>query len=108
MTEGISQTCPICKTWGWIGRHTCPPAWLVCDPEYDGDTIEDGQKIHALDAEQAVEKYAEERTSDGDGLFESDRLLVRLLVRLADEEGPGWTYNVTADLVPEFHAVEVK
>lgn len=93
------DNCRTCGRWDWLDSHECPPTWLVADPDYEGE-IENGKKIHALDACAAVERYAELRTYDGDGLFESDRILVRP----AAEDGPAAEYEVTGELVPEFTA----
>jgi hypothetical protein len=49
-----------------VARHRCPPLWEVWCPEvaYDRD---DAWKIRAVDAEHAVEKWAQEYDSNGNG-----------------------------------------
>lgn len=91
------ETCPNCKqyTFSWQ-NHKCDPAWEACDPEYDETHW---IKIHAVDAEDAAQKAA--RRLDQDDYKPTDHTI---LVRPYDEDGPITRWDVTHELVVEYHA----
>lgn len=66
MTVGDFERCKICKEWGWFGgthsNHICKPPWEVRGEWQDAN---DWRTIHAIDAETAAEKFADEYDSEG-------------------------------------------
>lgn len=100
------RKCPNCGDYGFFPRHRCPPYWIVRVPEdnehYDGE--EDVITIHARDAEQAAERFAEQ--------WDYDDMLTgtTLTVEVAPQSDPTITqrFTVESEWVPKYRARLVK
>lgn len=97
--------CPICQEWD-VGQHRCKPAFLVwCEEQ--GATEDDAETIHAHDAEDAAEKWA-----DRDDRSSAEYLIVAQkwepTVTVKDQrDGEMKRFIVTGEAVPSYSATEV-
>lgn len=65
MALGEFEKCATCGDYCWTGTHRCKPLWLCRMADYD---LKDSEEIRGSDAEEAAERYAEERDGrSGDG-----------------------------------------
>jgi hypothetical protein len=96
-----------CTTCGQyvLHPHTCPPAWLVWDPE-NGDE-EGASRYYAYDPGVAVEHWAANEDSHGDYLIVQGAT-VTVLARLADSDEPVRSFKVTGESVPSYTATETE
>lgn len=114
MSSGYAR-CPICKEWGFFtGRfaeHRCPPAW-ECRLETEDE--DDWRKVHARDAEDAAEKYAERYDCESaEYAIVRGRTEAIVLVRKpADlEEEPSAEverFAIEGESVPQYRAMKIE
>lgn len=98
MTTLTTLTCPICGELRF-GRHTCPPAWRVYEPEI-GETPADAVTVYATDARQAAEARAAATWSYHDYATE----LAFAVQPLADPAAPWERWDVEVAMEPVFVA----
>lgn len=55
--------CPICREYGWLGSHRCPPMW---EARMLTTWFDDWSKVRGTDAQEAAAKFAEQRDQNGD------------------------------------------
>jgi hypothetical protein len=99
------QCCPTCKRYDWLSRHRCAPAW-ECRLEWHKDDDGAWCVTHAIDAEQAAERFAEHYDCEGGeyaivgGRYRDD---VIVQVRKRDEE-TFEQFVIEAEAVPTYRA----
>lgn len=102
------KRCPTCNEYGWIDsdsawlRHMCKPRW-ECRCNWEDDDC--WSPIHASDAEQAAEKYAEHYDCEGGeyAIVSGDRDDVVILVRKSEDD-PVESFSIEAETVPHYRA----
>lgn len=96
-----------CKTCGarLTPHHRCPPAWEVCDPEYDPDYW---RTIYALDWDDAAEEYCE-RCDHEEPYYAPEGGAGRILVREVGGEEVR-AFRVDAQYTVEYaaHSIELE
>lgn len=100
--------CPTCNALlleSEVARHRCPPEWEVWCSE-DGEEREDARRIRARDEEEAAEKWAQRRDSDGDYSIVNGNYPV---VCVASPDGETvQRFEIEGSMVPEYWAHELK
>jgi len=96
--------CSICGTYGWIDSHECPPCWRVWEADSHGED-EDGERIYALDAEQAAEKWADETDAYGDYTIIGGS---EATVRVTPDGGGETVWFAVSGESPQYHARKVE
>ncbi len=108
------KRCPICGDWGWFGSrvmadHQCKPAW-ECRMEWAGDD-DAWERVHAADAEDAAEKFAERYDCEGgDYAIVGSRCDKDPVVQVRkppdeDTENPPFErWAIEAETVPQYYA----
>jgi len=107
--------CPKCGGWlSIILPHECCPQWLVCCPEWlDNpetgiDNEKNWQSVYAVDAQVAVEKFAEENDTD-DYLINCCKPVL-MIVKEKKDSGNGEIekFHISAEAVIEYISYEVE
>lgn len=96
--------CPKCERFGWL-PHACKE--FECATDWNQDP--EWTTVHAMDAEQAVERYAEDYDCEGDYTIikAGDRGETIIRVREMGDEGGGKKFHVYGESVPQYHAREL-
>jgi hypothetical protein len=107
MASGKFERCPMCREWGWFGgasfNHFCKPAWECRIESTHGD--DEWKTIHARDAEEAAEKFAEHYDCEGGeyAIVSNPRSDWVIQVRKpGDETHERW--SIEAETVPQYRA----
>lgn len=112
------KACPTCGEYGFINddrpflAHRCKPAW-ECRLEANADDADGWYTVHATDAEQAAERYAEQYDCDGgeyaivSGNFRDECIIqVRKHMGFEDDEPPFERFSVEGETVPQYRATK--
>lgn len=95
------ERCPICHEWGWLHSHRCPPLWQCrLDDEPD-----EWSAVHAVDAEEAAKRFAEDRNNAYGG---SDYQYQMDVVVRPNNDDTETTWQVSMELVPSYDARQRK
>jgi len=86
--------------------HRCDPQWCVWNPEHDPGH-EHARPIHALNAEFAAEKWAEQEDGGGDYTIVSGSPEV-VHVKPWGEDGPVQRFRVSGEMVAQYSADEIE
>jgi hypothetical protein len=112
------RRCAICGEFGWFDTkyvsHTCAPRW-ECRMEWNAADNDGWGIIHATDAEQAAEKYAEHYDCEGgEYAIVSRRSRSDAIVQVrkpkeddSDDEPPFESFAIEAETVPQYHATKL-
>ena len=102
MAEYIIK-CKLCNVSHW-SNELCPPLFLVCIPNFDGDNIwdkENWHEIHANSAQEAAEKYAEKADDENDFIDEDYDVLVK-------KDNQIFLFSVWAEARIEYNSKDVR
>lgn len=94
--------CKTCGDFSYSDSHVCPPSWLVRDVDYHGD--HEGERVYALDAQEAAEKWADENDSGNDYAIVSGSPATVLVRPYDDAAATPQKFIVTGEAVPEYRA----
>ena len=95
--------CPICKGYGWMNHHKCPPMWQVVPLDelpHTHDDLEYWSEVYAASAREAAEKYVE-RNDRGSAEFSEIAFIV---VRDPEEPDTMTYHQVDGELVRSYEA----
>jgi len=101
-----SQRCETCDEFMWsFERHTCKPLFIVWNNN-DGKTEDEGVRIHAIDAQNAAEQWAEDHdSSSAEYGIVSQREEPTVCVRSAEGELTEWL--VRGEALPHYYATKL-
>jgi hypothetical protein len=93
------KKCPICKRWGWLGKHKCPPAYGVRMDDWDP---EEEVEVYANDPEDAAKTFLSDRFAE----FEYPRSATVIVNDWRADHWAGrlYKYEITVEAQPVFYA----
>jgi len=101
--------CATCGAYEWTnivgGVHACPPAWEVYEERYHAGW-EEARIVHAAQADEAAELYAERADDGGDYEIVGGRKAI-VHVRPAGDDAEQ-VFEVEGESVPQYTARQVR
>ncbi len=107
------RTCPTCGVYDYFGTgfgaHKCKPAW-ECRGDWQDD--DEWQTIHAIDAEEAAEKYAEKYDCEsGEYAIVSGNGRDETIILTRKPDNSGLTperWVIEAETIPHYRATKIE